>query len=159
LGGSAADYGFGINAGTLWCSTPSTTEQFDWYGGTSRVASLSSSGDSFTTLSTTQNAGVTAQNSTGAYLQLQSNVQDGYLNMSGNGSIYIRNGSGLNTRFVFGSAGQFGIGASPSYGTAGQVLTSGGSGAAPTWAAAGGGGSAFVAFSTTGESVFASQGF
>jgi hypothetical protein len=36
-------------------------------------------------------------------------------------------------RFVMGSAGQLGIGASPSYGTSGQVLTSGGSGAAPTW--------------------------
>ena len=37
--------------------------------------------------------------------------------------------------FVFGTAGQFGIGplASVSYGTAGQVFTSGGSGAAPTW--------------------------
>ena len=37
------------------------------------------------------------------------------------------------------------------FGTAGEVLTSGGSGAAPTWAAAGGGGSqAFVAFGSTG---------
>ena len=37
--------------------------------------------------------------------------------------------------FVFGTAGQFGIGplASVSYGTTGQVFTSGGSGAAPTW--------------------------
>ena len=37
--------------------------------------------------------------------------------------------------FVFGTAGQFGIGpvASVSYGTSGQVLTSGGSSAAPTW--------------------------
>lgn len=36
-------------------------------------------------------------------------------------------------RFSIGSAGQFGIGATPSYGTSGQVLTSAGSGAAPTW--------------------------
>jgi len=45
-------------------------------------------------------------------------------------------------RFVFGTSGQFGIGpvASVSYGTAGQVLTSGGPSAAPTWAAATGGG-------------------
>ena len=37
--------------------------------------------------------------------------------------------------FVFGTAGQFGIGplASVNYGTSGQVFTSGGSGAAPTW--------------------------
>ena len=32
-----------------------------------------------------------------------------------------------------GSAGQLGIGSTPSYGTAGQVLTSGGASAAPTW--------------------------
>jgi hypothetical protein len=37
-----------------------------------------------------------------------------------------------------------------SYGTAGQVLTSGGSGSAATWAAAGGGSQAFVAFGSTG---------
>lgn len=60
-------------------------------------------------------------------------------------------------RFVIGTSGQFGIGlvSSPSYGTAGQVLTSGGSGAAPTWATAASGAQAFVAFGTTGESVFA----
>ena len=53
-------------------------------------------------------------------------------------------------RFLIGTAGQFGIGATPSYGNAGEVLTSGGSGAAPTWAAAGGGSQAFVAFGSTG---------
>jgi len=42
--------------------------------------------------------------------------------------------SSLAERFRFGSAGQLGIGGA-TYGTAGQVLTSGGSGAAPTWAA------------------------
>jgi len=36
-------------------------------------------------------------------------------------------------RFIIGASGQLGIGATPSYGTSGQVLTSGGSGAAPTW--------------------------
>jgi hypothetical protein len=36
-------------------------------------------------------------------------------------------------RFRFGPSGQFGIGGA-TYGTSGQVLTSGGSGAAPTWA-------------------------
>jgi len=41
-------------------------------------------------------------------------------------------------RFRFGSTGQLGIGGA-TYGTSGQVLTSGGSGAAPTWADAGGG--------------------
>jgi len=41
-------------------------------------------------------------------------------------------------RFRVGSSGQLGIGGA-NYGTSGQVLTSGGSGAAPTWADAGGG--------------------
>jgi hypothetical protein len=52
-------------------------------------------------------------------------------------------------RFRFGASGQFGIGGA-NYGLAGQVLTSGGSGAAPTWAAAGGGSQAFVAFGANG---------
>ena len=41
-------------------------------------------------------------------------------------------------RFRVGSSGQLGIGGA-TYGTSGQVLTSGGSGAAPSWADAGGG--------------------
>lgn len=52
-------------------------------------------------------------------------------------------------RFRIGSGGQFGIGGA-NYGTTGQVLTSQGSGSAPTWAAAGGGSQAFVAFGSTG---------
>jgi len=54
-------------------------------------------------------------------------------------------------RFTHGTAGQLGIGASPSYGTAGQVLTSQGSGSAPTWSTPGGGAGAFVAFGSTGR--------
>jgi hypothetical protein len=46
--------------------------------------------------------------------------------------ILITNGS---ERFRFGTAGQFGIGGA-NYGTAGQVLVSGGSGAAPSWGSA-----------------------
>ena len=61
---------------------------------------------------------------------------------------FYTNGSGT-VKFEIGAAGQFGIGGA-TYGTAGQVLTSGGSGAAPTWAAAGGGSQAFVAFGSTG---------
>lgn len=41
-----------------------------------------------------------------------------------------------------------GLGTSPSYGTSGQVLTSSGSGAAPTWTTGGGGGGI-----TTGKSI------
>ena len=54
-------------------------------------------------------------------------------------------------RFQIGGSGQFGIGASPDYGLSGQVLTSGGSGAAPTWATAGGGGfSSMDVFTSSG---------
>jgi hypothetical protein len=53
------------------------------------------------------------------------------------------------TRFEIGASGQFGIGGA-TYGTAGEVLTSGGSGAAHTWEEAGGGSQAFVAFGSTG---------
>lgn len=53
-------------------------------------------------------------------------------------------------RFVIGTSGQFGIGptASVSYGTSGQVLTSGGSGAPPTWASPSSGTASFVATGT-----------
>ena len=60
-------------------------------------------------------------------------------------SIYHNNGSGALVaydnansaeRLRIGNAGQLGIGGA-NYGTSGQVLTSGGSGAAPSWAAAG----------------------
>tara|TARA_R100001509_G_scaffold165462_1_gene147213 strand:+ start:2741 stop:4207 length:1467 start_codon:yes stop_codon:yes gene_type:complete len=54
-------------------------------------------------------------------------------------------------RFRIASAGQLGI-AGANYGTSGQVLTSGGSSAAPTWADAGGGGgpSSYQVFTSSG---------
>ena len=48
-------------------------------------------------------------------------------------------GNSLSERLRIGSAGQFGIGGA-NWGSSGQVLTSGGSGAAVSWATAGGGG-------------------
>jgi hypothetical protein len=71
---------------------------------------------------------VSGVNGTGTYLPL---------------SIF-NGGSG---RFVFGTSGQFGIGpvATVSYGTSGQVLTSGGASAAPTWSTPSG--------VTTGKSI------
>jgi hypothetical protein len=55
-------------------------------------------------------------------------------------------------RFRFGPAGQLGIGGA-NYGTAGQVLTSGGSGSPPIWAS--GGGSQWV---TSGSNIYYSTG-
>ena len=64
-------------------------------------------------------------------------------------------------RFRFGSAGQLGIGGA-TYGTSGQVLTSGGSSAAPSWADASGGGSfeftASSALSSGQAAILASNG-
>jgi hypothetical protein len=93
------------------------------------------------------------------YIRLDTNANGGYtIGAPSSGSIatgyyftsgtvsyaggieYENTGNALSLRtnntnkFVIGSAGQFGIGATPSYGTSGQVFTSGGSGAAPTWA-------------------------
>jgi hypothetical protein len=51
---------------------------------------------------------------------------------SGSGSLLLHTGN--TTRFQIGSAGQLGIGGA-TYGTSGQVLTSGGASAAPTWSA------------------------
>jgi len=51
---------------------------------------------------------------------------------TGNSLIFYTNGSATG-KFQIGTAGQLGIGASPSYGSSGQVLTSQGSGAAPSW--------------------------
>ena len=67
----------------------------------------------------------------------------------------LRTSSG--EKFRIASSGELGIGGA-NYGTAGQVLTSGGSGAAPTWADAGGGGGSFEATAdgniTAGETVY-----
>jgi len=56
-------------------------------------------------------------------------------------------------RYVIGSAGQLGIGASPSYGTSGQVLTSGGSGAAPTWSTPSAGAMTLISTQTASSSA------
>jgi|11BtaG_2_1085332.scaffolds.fasta_scaffold01676_2 hypothetical protein len=90
-------------------------------------------------------------------------------NGSGGGAIASASGTGMlfythtgtvgsetySERFRIGSSGQLGIGGA-TYGTSGQVLTSGGSGAAPSWADAAGGGTAeFTATGTiaTGDIV------
>ena len=58
------------------------------------------------------------------------NHGDNYIKLSTNGT------NGGTERFRIGSSGQFGIGGA-TYGTSGQVLTSGGASAAPTWGGAG----------------------
>lgn len=96
---------------------------------------------------------------TAKYIQMRSDVTNSHLeHVGGPGDALRINNQAAGTiefytsntqRFNIGASGQFGIGGA-TYGTAGQVLTSGGASAAPTWAAAGGGSQAFVAFGSTG---------
>jgi hypothetical protein len=51
------------------------------------------------------------------------------------GTLIIKTDNGNTTAVTFNTAGAIGIGASPSYGTSGQALISGGSAAAPSWQA------------------------
>jgi hypothetical protein len=44
IGISEVDYAFGIDASTLWSSIPSSAYQFQWYAGTTVVATLSGAG-------------------------------------------------------------------------------------------------------------------
>jgi len=62
--------------------------------------------------------------------------------------------TGGSERFRFASAGQLGIGGA-TYGTAGQVLSSGGASAAPTWADAGGGAYELIQKQTISSAVSA----
>lgn len=69
---------------------------------------------------------------------------------SATGAFAATSVSQLTERFRIASAGQLGIGGA-NYGTSGQVLTSGGSGAAPTWSTPSAGTTMlFAAFSSTG---------
>jgi len=83
--------------------------------------------------------------------RLQANTN--YWDMQGTFSnagdeLYFMYNAGV--KFAVSSNGSIGVGSSPSYGTAGQVLTSGGASAAPTWTTAASGAQAFVAFGSTG---------
>ena len=53
-------------------------------------------------------------------------------------SFFVNDSASMSEKFRVGSAGQWGIGGA-TYGSSGQVLTSGGSAAAPTWATPSGG--------------------
>jgi len=43
-GASSVDYAIGIDGSTMWFSTPTSSETFKWYGGTTVIASLTSAG-------------------------------------------------------------------------------------------------------------------
>lgn len=81
-----------------------------------------------------QNAGDTV----GGFIQWVNNdnsAEKGWVYMDTASNLIF--GPGSSEKFRFGSSGQLGIGGA-NYGTAGQVLTSGGAGSQPTWANIGG---------------------
>lgn len=113
FGASSAFVFDGTNLGVLGGSVTTPAAKIHAVGS---VRSSNSAGTTFTSLATD---GIY---STGTDLYL--------LAPSGYSTIFYTNNT---EKFRFGTAGQLGIGGA-NYGTSGQVLTSGGSGAAPTWA-------------------------
>jgi hypothetical protein len=96
-------------------------------------------------ISVTTNNGIRTTSSAGQQLYLGNTGGDGVVGTLNNYAFNLMsNGS---PRFQIGTAGQLGIGGA-TYGTSGQVLTSGGSGAAPTWATASAGAMTFISVQT-----------
>jgi hypothetical protein len=126
---------------------------------TSGVLALQSNGSTGVTLDTSLNVGV-GTTSPATKLHVVGNVRSSngggtvYSSLASDGvyatgtDLYLLAPTGYSTiiyannseKFRVGTAGQLGVGGA-NYGTSGQVLTSGGSGAAPTWASPAGGGS------------------
>jgi len=89
-----------------------------------QAMTLDASGN-LTVQGTTNNTTIQVGNSTaGSNIQLQSYVNDGYLNMVGTGSIIFRNGSGYSERARIDSSGNLLVGTTSSSPTNGNWLTS-----------------------------------
>lgn len=69
---------------------------------------------------------------------ISSNVGSLVSSADGTGNLVLQT-NGATTVLTLSTTQAVGVGSSPSYGTAGQVLTSGGSSAAPTWGGISGG--------------------
>lgn len=87
----------------------------------------------------------TVTNNTGLYLRT-TNIAT--IAWGAGGKLVFATSGGSVIRYTIGSVGQFGIGASENFGTVGQVLTSGGPSAAPTWSTPSGSGGI-----TTGKAI------
>ena len=76
-----------------------------------------------------------ASNSTLNFYSSTSTLEAAIASVNGGASLVFNTGASATERFRIGSSGQLGIGGA-NYGTSGQVLVSGGSGAAPSWGSA-----------------------
>jgi len=103
---------------------------------------------------TAETAGLSQYVTFGTPSYNRSSIQSTNVGTQGADLKFLTAPSGGNTteRMRIGSSGQIGL-SGANYGTSGQVLTSGGSGAAPTWADAGGG-----AFEVLSDTSFTSAG-
>lgn len=142
VGTGNASSGF---AGSLFVydATASATRQiFDASGNVGIGTSTPATATGYTLLTLNN-----ATNGGGLYLQAAGTSIAGFTTTSGGASLATLTSVPLlfytnsTERYRFGPAGQLGIGGA-NYGTAGQVLTSGGSGAAPSWASVSAGSSA-----------------
>ena len=130
-----------IGGGTVGSSSSgSNAGGVTLYGGNSAGASspaggIQINGGSNTSTGSGGNVYLSAGNgNNGTYYGATINIGNG--TGSANGTIQF--GTNNAVKLTLNASGALGIGTTPSYGTSGQVLTSGGSSAAPTWAAAGG---------------------
>ena len=81
-----------------------------------------------------------------------------YINNQDDGNMYFLNNSNSTIRMTITSAGALGF-AGANYGTSGQVLKSGGSGAAPTWGDAGGLTTEYYAYISFGTTYDTNSGY
>jgi hypothetical protein len=134
-GAFGGDSGFVYTGGLVGIGTSSPSVKLEVAG----AAKLTGGNLSVTPTTTTNNALTICTNGGGTFFAGLDSSTGGSFGV-GNYSSVLYNGANTpmvfftNTaeRFRIGSAGQWGIGGA-NYGTAGQVFTSGGSGAAPSW--------------------------
>jgi hypothetical protein len=83
---SNSDYAFGIDSSVLWCSVPSTSREFKWFGGTTEAMNLTGSGTlsvqgNIVTESDLYANGIFYAKGGNSYFYNEDNVNSGSVNM------------------------------------------------------------------------------